>query len=282
MVPGAVLQGASAAQNEAVILNLSGRLNLPALREAFQAVGRRHEALRARMLFDEDAQHITDDGAPTLAIVDVAAADAGRWIAEEIRRPFDLERPLARASVLRLSDEEHLLVLTAHGLIADRRSLHLAVTEMGALYSRLARDPREPRAGHAAARLHRGPGAARAGAGAPARRDLLERALQRRHPADRSPVHAPAPRDQDLRGRAPGAPLEPALHRGLEAWSAQHGSTLFMTLLGAFNVFVHRLTGADDIVVGIFGRGAPLLTGGERLIANATNALPSARRSTPA
>ncbi len=268
-------KGASTAQNETVILKLSGRLNLPALREAFQGVVRRHEALRARMLFDEDAQHITDEDAPPLACVDVAAADAGRWIAEETRRPFDLERPLARASVLRLSDEEHLIVLSAHGLIADRRSLHLAVSEMGAIYTadlqgvNASLEPVMPLRDYSEAlmRHEQAPEYQRAAA-------YWSEHYSDGIPQIDLPSTHPRPAIKSYEGSRLVLPLEPALLRGLEAWSAQHGSTIFMTLLGAFNIFVHRLTGEDDMVVGIFGRGAPLLTGGERLIANASNAIP--------
>ncbi|MEZ5354848.1 MAG: amino acid adenylation domain-containing protein, partial [Bryobacteraceae bacterium] len=134
---------------------LHGPIDFPALERAFNALLGRHAILRATF-------HSTPDGpvqriqppapAPLQHLfVEAGAADsqaAAREIARgEADRAFDLERgPLARATLIRVTVEEHWLLLTAHHLVADGWSMGVAERDLAELYNgfRQAREPNLP------------------------------------------------------------------------------------------------------------------------------------------
>ena len=275
-------EGASLAHNEVTIVALTGPLDTDALQRAFEEVVRRHDALRASVSPDGSQLEIPPERPIALVRVDLADPSAtgvspklGTWLADEGRRAFDLRKSLFRANLLRIAPASHLLVLTAHALIADRRSMDLVVREITTLC-----------------------GAEQAGSAAPLPPPLpldTYNALVARHretaefqkaeaywlglcqegvPRFDLPSDHPRPPVKSYRGARVVAPLDPALLRALEAWSAKHGGTLFMTLLTAFGVLIHRLTSQDNLVVATFGHGAPVLSGSEALVANAANPLP--------
>ncbi|WP_156745088.1 non-ribosomal peptide synthetase, partial [Mycobacterium sp. 1165178.9] len=137
------LQGPSAVYNMAVALRLNGRLNPEALQAALGDVVGRHESLRT--LFP------SVDGVPRQLVIPVEEADFGwqvvdatGWsagrveqaIAVVVRDPFDLtsEIPL-RARLLRVADEEHVLVAVVHHIAADGWSISPMVSDLGLAYA---------------------------------------------------------------------------------------------------------------------------------------------------
>ncbi|HEY6320596.1 MAG TPA: amino acid adenylation domain-containing protein, partial [Thermoanaerobaculia bacterium] len=157
-----------------------------------------------------------------------------------------------RAALLRLAPEEHWLVLVLHHIAADGWSLGVLAGELATLYGAFAAGLPSPLAELPVqysdfARWQRGwlVGEALAAhlafwrqalAGAPARLQL---------PADR-----PRPAVTSFRG-ARVAVLAPAgLAAALRGAARQHGATLFMILLAAFDLLLERLTGQEDLVVG--------------------------------
>ncbi|WP_232001337.1 condensation domain-containing protein, partial [Mycobacterium sp. 1165178.9] len=137
------LQGPSAVYNMAVALRLNGRLDVEALGAALGDVVGRHESLRT--LFP------SVDGVPRQLVIPVEEADFGwqvvdatGWsagrveqaIAVVVRDPFDLtsEIPL-RARLLRVADEEHVLVAVVHHIAADGWSISPMVSDLGLAYA---------------------------------------------------------------------------------------------------------------------------------------------------
>ncbi|MBJ6764397.1 amino acid adenylation domain-containing protein [Myxococcaceae bacterium JPH2] len=144
-------QPESAAYNMPDALHLRGRVDPRALRGAFQALVLRHEALRTT--FGEHdgrpAQRIHPEARFTWQELDLSGhadreAESRRFMTDDAQRPFDLRRdPLVRASLLRLGDTEHLLVLNVHHIVSDGWSVGVLFRELGALYTALA-EGREP------------------------------------------------------------------------------------------------------------------------------------------
>ncbi len=244
----------SAAYNVPLALGLRGALSLPALGAALSALVDRHEALRTT--FAEGRQIVGGPVAVPVPVVDLTGAsdaEARRLTAAEAARPFDLAAgPVFRALVLRLDDDRHLLLLTLHHIVADGWSLGVLVGEAGELYAaalevRPASLPALPvqyadfavwqrswlTGGVLAAQIAWWHGQL---AGAPV---LLELPLDR-----------PRPPAQTYRGAHVPVRFSPELSRQLAAWSRGQGATLFMTLLGAFQALLARLSGQDDVVVG--------------------------------
>lgn len=275
--------GASLAYHERFLVTLSGRLDFNALEAAFQDVVNRHEALRARLPFEESVQEIPPEAAFALPLIDLSAhegqavnREVAAWLAEEGKRPFALDKSLLRATVLRLRADLHLLAVTAHAIIVDQRALHQALLEVGALYSARAgqtraqlREPLSFRAYVAELEEH-----AHSSPAQESRAYWLEQ-YQDGIPRLDLPSDRQRPSVQSYRGSRLVVPLEPRLVRSLKSFGDQHGSSLFVTLLSAFNAWLYRLTGERDVVVGIVSQeSASAPPGAGQLMANTTNPLP--------
>ena len=123
------LEEQSSAYHIPLGVRLRGSLDCRLLQRALDAVVRRHETLRTTLteIDGEVFQRIAADGVFTLDQVDLRDVAESARAAEVLRQAhdcvtasFDLEtEPLARARLLRLADEEHLLLITMHHTICD-------------------------------------------------------------------------------------------------------------------------------------------------------------------
>ncbi|HEU0053556.1 MAG TPA: amino acid adenylation domain-containing protein, partial [Longimicrobium sp.] len=256
------LQPGSAAYNVPSAVRLRGALDTGALERALGEIVRRHEALRTTFAEADGGpvQLIAPFDGFTLPVEDVSALADGereahvrRRAAEEAERPFDLSAgPLFRATLLRLGDEEHVLLLSLHHIVSDGWSMCVLFRELSALYEAFrdgldsplpelavryadfAAWQRERLAGEALDRqLAYWKGRL---AGAPA---LLE-----------LPTDHPRPAAQTYRGAHEPVRVPRALLERLRALGRREGATPFMVLLGAFQVLLSKYAGSDDIVVG--------------------------------
>src|SRR5262249_28745881 len=136
---------ASLAYNLPAALRLRGSLDVGALERSLGEITRRHEALRTIFL-DIEGKPIQVVRAaepfriPTIDLRPLASSErearAGALAAEEATRPFDLTRgPVLRAVLLRLGEQDHVLLLTLHHIVADGWSIALLVEELSALYA---------------------------------------------------------------------------------------------------------------------------------------------------
>ncbi|HEY3569188.1 MAG TPA: amino acid adenylation domain-containing protein, partial [Thermoanaerobaculia bacterium] len=169
------------------------------------------------------------------------------------RRPFDLERgPLLRTTLVRLGDEEHLLLSSMHHIVSDGWSLTVLVREVGALYRAFALGEPSPLpelpvqyADYAVWQRDRLRGEALSAQVAYWRERLAGAPALLRLPLDR-----PRPAVQRFRGARVDAWLPPELGSALREAGQRQGATLFMVLLAVFAVLLRRHTGEDDLVVG--------------------------------
>ncbi|HEX8903903.1 MAG TPA: condensation domain-containing protein, partial [Longimicrobiaceae bacterium] len=133
-----------AAYNMADALRLRGATRVAALEHALGEIVRRHESLRTTFAEVDGApvQVIAPFDGFTLEIADLSGlgdaereAEARRLSQEEAERPFDLAAgPLFRARLLRLGDEDHLLLISLHHVISDGWSLGVFYRELWTLY----------------------------------------------------------------------------------------------------------------------------------------------------
>ncbi|WP_266157235.1 non-ribosomal peptide synthetase [Dyella silvatica] len=239
-------------------VRLRGALDVPALATAIDRVIARHAALRTRFVdVAGEPRQIADASVSPIALV-AEPTDAPDLAAiAEARRPFDLAAgPLVRARLLRVADDDHMLIVTAHHLVFDGWSLAILARELGAAYQHHALPAIAVQyADFAAWQRAAAPDAAQLAywtaqlAGAPALIEL---------PTDR-----PRPAVQTTRGAAITRSHAPALLAGVHALAQREAATEFMTLLAAFAALLARYAGQPDVVIGtpIAGRDDPVLDG---------------------
>ena len=273
---------ASRAYNESIIRHISGPFDLPAMRKAVEGVIDRHEALRTTFSPEGDYQLIHTSLSIETPLADFSHVDDGareaevrEWIKKEAYRVFDLEEgPLVRVGVARLGEQSHLLVLTIHHLVTDGWSNGILLGELSKLYmacslgipSQLA----EPMQFSEYARLQ-----ATLQGGDEGVRDEIYWLDQLAGPAPalQLPADKPRPALRTYNGARETATFSVALHEELKTVAGQHGCTLFMLLLAGFSALMHRLSGQDDLVIGIPTAGQ-LLAGDKSLVGYCVNLLP--------
>src|SRR5712692_537038 len=126
---------------------LKGPLKVEALERSINEIVRRHEVLRTTFAAVEGRplQVITPSLTVPLSLLDLRGvpapqreAEAQRVATEQIQQPFDLARdPLIRASLLRLEEQEHVVLLLLHHIISDGWSNGILLRELAALYEAL-------------------------------------------------------------------------------------------------------------------------------------------------
>jgi aspartate racemase len=256
------LEPRSPLYNMPMAVELDGALDESALRQAIDEIVARHEVLRARYesVDGNPVQVVARGASVVLRVSDLREqvngereASVRTILREEACQPFDLTRDvMMRVRLIRLKDQEHMLVVTMHHIASDGWSWGVFFSELAALYRDFAagRPPSLPElpiqyADYAVWQRQWLQGDALARqlnywktrlAGAP---DVLEL------PADR-----PRPAVQTFRGQWCAAELPAALGRELQALSRREGCTLFMTLLAAFMTLLHRYTRQTDLIVG--------------------------------
>ncbi|HYR11223.1 MAG TPA: amino acid adenylation domain-containing protein, partial [Longimicrobium sp.] len=265
------LQQGNTSYNVPASLRLSGALDADALERALAEVVRRHEVLRSTLRGRNGSavQVISPFRGFALPVEDLSSLDADareaevrRRVAGEMERPFDLAAgPLVRATLLRLADEEHVLLMTMHHAVTDGWSMGVLYRELGALYAAFAAGRESPLAE---------PVVQYADYAAWQREQLSGEALEREVGWWKSrlagapallelPTDRPRPAVQRHRGAYEPVELTAEVLAPLQALARAEGATLYMVLLAAFQVLLGRYAGSEDVVVGspIAGRTRP-------------------------
>ncbi|MFW3474300.1 amino acid adenylation domain-containing protein [Streptomyces microflavus] len=259
----------TAAYNIPVARRLRGPLDRPALQRALDAVVARHETLRTRY-------PATDDGRPVLEIADPApfglrTADAddeehaARLVDELGALPFDLVTgPLIHGLLVRIADDDHVLLLVVHHSVSDGWSSEVLVSEVLRGYAAYTTGGGDP--------LPELP--VQYGDFALWQRERLtggrlgqevaywSRELARVRPLE-LPTDRPRPERQTFEGAGYGVDIDRELLERLTALGKEHGATVHMVLLAAFQVVLSRFAGQRDFAVGspVAGRPEPELEG---------------------
>src|SRR6266436_4090033 len=249
--------------NEPVTVRRIGPLDVLALKQSLNEIIRRHEAWRTNFAIKEGqlVQVINLSLDFELPLIDLHGLDESEREAEALRlatldarRPFDLNQgPLLRAMLVRLSDDDHRLYLTLHQIIFDGVSLYsVFLPELATLYEAFRNGRPSPLpelsiqyADFAHWQREQTQDESISDqlvywrkqlAGAPAVLDL--------------PTDQPRPAVQTFRGEQLSFNLPQSLSESLKTLSRREGTTLFMTLLAAFQTVLHRYTDQDDLLVG--------------------------------
>ncbi|WPZ32677.1 non-ribosomal peptide synthase/polyketide synthase [Thalassobaculum sp. OXR-137] len=256
------LEGPSAAYSMPAALELSGGLDVAALRAALSALVERHESLRLAFNFIDGRPIVRRlPGYDPLVLRDLsdrapeaAERDAARLADDDAALPFDLATgPLFRLTLLRLAAGRHRLLVNLHHIIADGWSVDLLIADLARLYGACLRN--------ATAEL---PALALTYTDYAAwqRRRLESDALDRQRAfwRDRlgdAPELAALPTDhprgavQAHEGGAVPLHIDRECADALRTLARRHDATLFMVLLAAFKLLLFRYSGERDLCVGV-------------------------------
>ena len=257
------LEPNNAFYNVGSAVRMKGQLNIGALELTLTEIVRRHEALRTvfRIREDQPLQFIMPATEVKLPITDLSVlpeeereAEARRLASAEAQRPFDLAHgPLLRASLLKLSETEHVVLFNMHHIVSDGWSEGVLADEVATLYEAFNNDEPSPLselpiqyADYAYWQRKWLQG------------DVLEEQLGYwRQQLEGSPellelpTDRPRPPVQTFRGANYHFDFPVELAQGVKDLSRREGVTLFMTLVAAYQTLLSHYSGQPDIVVGV-------------------------------
>ena len=248
--------------NQPIALRLRGRLDVEVLKQALSEIIRRHESLRTNFTICDGkaVQVIQPQVNFEVSIVELTNSlpsdrDAAikKLVEQEAKKPFNLKQDLLiRTTLLKLNDLEHIVLFATHHIISDGWSIGVLVREIATLYQAFIANKPSPLpelsiqyADYAVWQREYLQG------------EVLDHQLNywRQQLANNPPVlNLPTdyrrPNKLTYQGARQSFILNKSLTKALKILSQGEGVTLFMTLLAAFKLLLHRYSNQNDILVG--------------------------------
>ncbi len=243
-------------------VRLQGDLDITALQRTVNEIVRRHESLRTtfHVIDGKPQQRILPALRIPIRLIDLAEippadqpSEAAQASLLESQRPFDLSRgPLLRVILVRLAQDDHIVLVIMHHIISDEWSIQVFTREIAAIYDALIHNRPSPLpelpiqyADFAYWQQQWLQG------------EVLERQLNYwKQQLDgipallELPTDRPRPAVQTFRGDYQTFSFSEQLSQAIKTFGQREGTTLFMTLLAGFQALLHRYSGQDDICVG--------------------------------
>jgi amino acid adenylation domain-containing protein len=281
---------ASGAFNASNVVQLRGPLNIECLRRAIHQVIDRHEALRST--FSADGMCILIH--PSITI-DVPVHDfsdlpqvereseTAQILQQEGQRLYDLtEGPLVTFHIIKLSQSEHMLVFSLNMIVCDGWGYNVVLEEISELYSAYVED-RAPSLRPIVPMRHYAEWLGR-----PEQQEIaaqseafwLARFPDVPAPLD-LPSYRPRPKNRSYEGERHSLRLPASLFQSIKKTAQSQRNTPFALLLGAYQVWLHRLSGLNDIVIGVPYAGQSAM-GSETLVGQCVHTLPLRAAINPA
>jgi amino acid adenylation domain-containing protein len=265
----------SAAYNVSSTLRLAGDLDVAALARSLTEIVRRHEALRTTFAWSgtRPVQVIHRPAPQPLPVLDLsglpetlARAQATRLADAEAHRPFDLALgPVLRCRLLRLTPQEHVLLVIVHHIASDVWSLEVFARELTTLLAAFSAGLPSPLpdlpmqyADYAAWQRR-----SLQGLVLMARLSFWRQLLAPPRPVLTLAPERPRLPGASMRGARHYSALPPAVATAMRELAADEGATLFMVLFAAFNCLLYRRAGQTDLIIGtnVAGRDRVELAG---------------------
>jgi amino acid adenylation domain-containing protein len=241
---------------------LTGPLEVEAFRRAVEELVRRHEALRTTfsMVDGEPVQVIAPEGNCHVPLVDLSDIAEGQREAaareraeQDAATPFDLAAgPLLRVSLLKLRQDDYVLLLNMHHIISDGWSKVILAEELSVLYDAFLKGKPSPlpKLDFQYADYAQWQREYLQGAVLDRQIDYWKRQLDGAPALLELPIDKPRPPVISSQGRRIPFELSETLSAQLNELSRKEGVTLYQLLLTAFHVLLSRYCRQDDIVTG--------------------------------
>ncbi|MGJ8678066.1 MAG: amino acid adenylation domain-containing protein [Akkermansiaceae bacterium] len=259
---------ANLAYTESILIHVEGNLDSDILCRAFTNVIKRHESLRTT--FSEDGRHqiIHPDMAVSYHLVDASMLigteqDTAREDFFETMngQAFDFKNgPLVRMGVCRMSQDTQLISIVGHHIVFDGWSLNLMINDIAIFYSaELGQVPFPQSPAPQFREYVQWLETSKNTLEMKRQKDFWRERLKAPIPSFEFPYDLPAPAKWTWEGNRISSRITPSLRKSIETLGKGAGATLFMTLLTAFQSYLHRLTGKPDLLIGspVLGRSMP-------------------------
>ncbi|WCM63688.1 amino acid adenylation domain-containing protein [Paenibacillus polymyxa] len=274
---------ANAAFNQTVVLKMEGHLRVSKLKEAVQLIVKRHEALRTVLDETGEFQIILPAVDVNFSIIDCSSwrsqereSQVQLWSKQEVSQPFaiDSRAPLFRISLLQLAADETVMVITMHHAGFDGWSISVFVTELEQVYSALCKEE-----------------ALSLPASTPYNSFVkwqqkqsssleMEQAIRYWNGMLNSTISTlqfpslGSLKKPSYQGERITCKIDSAVTSKFKTLSVRFKNSLFVTMLGLFQLYLHRLTGKQRFAIGIPTAGQSQM-GNHALLGNCVNILPA-------
>ncbi|MDO9551820.1 amino acid adenylation domain-containing protein [Rhodonellum sp.] len=246
--------------NESISLDLKGDLDIPVLQASFDELVRRHESLRMTFSGDGKTSIIYDFVSPDFLFEDLSQLPKvdkdlrlEHYLDKAVTTPFDLkEGPLLRIDLLKLEGQHHFMLITAHHLVCDGWSIGVIVLELSTIYSQLVQGlepvlaPADSYSEYAETMLeYKGSEEFNQTEG------YWIELFKGKVPGIEIPIDFPRPEVRTLNGHRLDFELPLGLVTACRKTGVMAKTSLVNTLLCGFEIFLHKLTGQRQMVLGL-------------------------------
>ncbi|MFN6501591.1 MAG: amino acid adenylation domain-containing protein [Nostoc sp. DedQUE01] len=248
--------------NIPIAFHIKGQLNITALHQSLNEILKRHEIWRTtfKLINGQPVQEIARDLTWDLPIINLEYLSNQNWesevkqlVAKEATKPFNLAKGLlVRATLLRLNEQEHVLLVTMHHIITDGWSCGVFLRELSTLYAAFSTNQPSPLpelpiqyADFAIWQRDRIQGEFLA-----TKLKYWKQQLSGELPVLQLPADRPRPTVTTFAGAKQYFTFSTTLTNALKQLSQREDATLFMSLLAAFNILLYRYTDQEDILIG--------------------------------
>jgi acyl-CoA synthetase (AMP-forming)/AMP-acid ligase II len=252
------LAGDSGAHTVSRAARIRGPVDWSSMCSAIRIVVKRHEALRTTFpaIGGQPWAKVHDWLEPELEHKDTSAWDVRtlqRALDEVAARPFSLENgPLLRFALFSRSDTDHVLAFVLHHIVADLWSVCVLLDEVGQIYAaQLSGTPKMlPNIGISYREYLAKQERRLTGSEGQRMREYWRSALAGPLAPTNLPTDRPRSASVHFSAHTERIPIDASLAKALRQLGKQRDATLYMVLLAGFQVFLHKCTRQEDIIVG--------------------------------
>lgn len=257
------LEASNAAHTIFSHIRLHIPLNLEIFKQSLDNIVQRHAILRTaiEVIDAQPVQVIIPSLSIPLSVIDIQSLseteqvnEIERLAEEEAQRPFNVSQPpLMRTTLLKLGQEDYLLFLSIHSIISDAWSIKLIYQELALLYEAFSNGRTSPLAPltiqYSDYTLRQQESLQDASLAE--QLSFWKRQLENAPAVLTLPTDHPRPAGRTYQGAVQPFELSKFLTDSLKTLSYQEGVSLYVTLMTAFQILLHRYSGQDDFLIGL-------------------------------
>ncbi len=243
------LDGTGTVYNIPLIMEIEGYLDKCRLQNALQTIVKRHESLRTYFEIEDDqvVQKINEDSALKINFIAMQVGDSEEKLIDDAIEPFDLcSAPLIRVTVIQKNENQHIIVIDVHHIVADGMSVDIMLSELKELYEGRTLKPLSLQYRDYAVWQNE---SIKKGL-FKKQEDYLTKVFSEPVPILELPMDYKRPLMQSFEGDRIDFELSQEITEKLKELTAKTNTTLYMMLFSVYNILMYKYTSQEDIVVG--------------------------------